>query len=417
MADRAGGCPRRGATSPTQGGDHVHRRLGCTLAAAALVLPWAPAPASASDAGSLIDLEWIAPDGCPDAATIGREVDRLRADLTSAAHPYLRAHAEVQKEKSGQWRMELRTTSPQGPGHRTVRAESCRALADATALILALALPVDSEPAAEDRSTERVPQATTRPASENAGAGPKPASASIAPSPLPASGAPARPPPAPATAPPALASTPAVPASSASPAPASARSESPSLQGGSPLRRPLAQPSRWAVRLSAGAFAVLDAGTLPTVAPGVAGRLAATASAFPSLRLELDAALFQDETAPSPPARSATFALRTFDASGCIVTRAGVLEIGPCVSLEVAWLSAKGLYESHEAAGDAEWLVLRARATVAYPWSSAWSVRADVGGGLDLSRPEFVSEGPQGGLIDQPARCTGRVSLGIELRL
>jgi hypothetical protein len=139
------------------------------------------------------------------------------------------------------------------------------------------------------------------------------------------------------------------------------------------------------------------------------------ATAFPQLRLELDAALFHSETTSSPPARSGAFALRTFDASGCIVTRAAGFEIGPCVSIEVAWLSGKGLYESQGSAGDAEWLVLRARATMAYPWSSVWSIRADAGGGLELSRPEFVSEGAQGGLVYQPDRWTGRVALGIEL--
>lgn len=427
MADRARGSPPEGAISPAPRASHVQVRLGCTLAAVVLVLPWATAPARASDAGPLVDLEWVAPDGCPDAATIARDVDRLRADLTPAAHPYLRAHAEIQKEKSGQWRMDLRTTGPQGPGHRTISAESCRALADATALILALALPVDSEPAAVDRSTERVSQAPARPVSENAGARPRVASTSVIPSPIPTPRAPAPAPTAPASVPTVAGSAPSVPVAPTSPvpvptvptftppAPPFAQSESAPLQGARPQRPPLAPSSRRSVRFSSGVFAVLDTGTLPTLAPGVAGRLAAMATAFPQFRLELDAALFHSETTSSPPARSGAFALRTFDASGCVVTRAGGFEIGPCVSVEVAWLSGKGLYESQGSAGDAEWLVLRARATVAYPWSSVWSVRADAGGGLELSRPEFVSEGAQGGLIHQPDRWTGRVALGFEL--
>ncbi|MGD0675856.1 MAG: hypothetical protein ABSC94_10585 [Polyangiaceae bacterium] len=138
--------------------------------------------------------------------------------------------------------------------------------------------------------------------------------------------------------------------------------------------------------------------------------------AIPRLRGELDATLFQDERVAGPAARSGTFSLRTFDAGGCRVAQAGGFELSPCASLEVAWLSAKGLYEAHPSPpGYATWLALRARATVAYPASAAWAVRADLGGGLNLSRPEFLSRGPEGGLIDQPARFTGRGALGFEL--
>jgi len=340
-------------------------RLRCALAAAVTGLGSAAGRAGASDAAGLVALEWVAPDGCPDGAYVQREVDRLLGDVSAAGGPYLRARAEIRQEKSGLWHIELRTAGRQGPGRRTVSAESCPALADATALILALA--IDPDRVAANRSTNpSAPQASAQPATQEAAAGSPP-----------------------------NAPTAAAPAS----------------EPGAP--RPM---SRRAARFAVEAAAVLDTGTLPAPAPGVAARLAVIPGAFPSLRLELGTGLFLDSSTTNPPARSGTFSLRTFDAGGCMVALAGHLEIGGCANVEMAWLSAAGLYESVTSSGDAEWVVLRARATVAYPWSPAWAVRADVGGGLDVSRPEFVSAGAEQGLIHRPARYTGRGSLGVELR-
>jgi hypothetical protein len=90
--------------------------------------------------------------------------------------------------------------------------------------------------------------------------------------------------------------------------------------------------------------------------------------------------------------------------------------VGGCANAEVDWLSAAGLGESVTARGDAEWWVLRLRATAAYAWSPSWAVRADVGGGFNLARPDFVSAGADEGLVHRPARVTARGALEIELR-
>jgi hypothetical protein len=310
--------------------------------------------ARASEPPALVALEWSVPDGCPDAAHVEREVERLLADVSRAGGPYLQARAQVRQEKSGLWNVELRTAGPQGRGQRTLSAESCVALADATALILALA--IDPERVAANRSTESpAPPATAQPAAVRA-----------APPPIP-----------------------------------------------TPTRRSVANR---AIALAADASAVLDIGTLPTATPGVAATLAVIPSAIPFLRLETGADVFLDSTTTNPPTRSGRFSLRTFHAGVCVVNPGGRWEVGACGGVEIAWLSAAGLYESVPSPGDAEWLVLRARATVAYIWSSAWAARADLGAGLDMSRPAFVSAGAEQGLIHQPARYTGRGALGIELR-
>jgi len=253
----------------------------------------------------------------------------------------------VQEDESGAWSLELRTTGRDGSGVRRVSAESCRALADATALILALA--IDPTLPAANGASERT-------------------------------------------------ATPAQPV--VEPAAFATRTS-------------LARP---AVRFAVDASAVVDVGTLPVVAPGVAATLAAIPGALPALRVEIGAGLFLDEAATSPPARSGTFSLRVFGASGCLVAPARRWEIGACAGAELAWMAAEGLYESTLSRVQTEWAVLRAKARVAYRLSSAWAVRADVGAGLDMSRPEFMSGGYGHGLIFRPARCTGRGTLGLELR-
>jgi hypothetical protein len=301
-----------------------------------------------------VTLEWVAPEECPDAAHVEREVERLLADVSTGGGPYLQARAEVHGDESGVWHVDLRTTGPEGPGLRTVTAESCQALADATALILALA--VDPERvAANDSTRSSASQTPPPPPSENAAAGPK------------------------STVPP-----------------------------------PTTSPR--AVRVAVVASALLDIGSLPTAAPGVAATLTVGPGAFPPLRFEIGAGVFLDEAATRPLERSGTFSLRTFDANGCLVAPAGRLEIGGCAGAELAWISAVGLSESVTTRGEAEWMVLRVRATAAYLVSSVWAVRADAGVGLDLLRPEFVSAGADPGLIFQPARFTGQGSLGMELR-
>jgi len=346
---------------------YLSRQLRCALALGLASVGLAAGRAVASDAAALVVLEWAAPEGCPDGAYVEREVHRLLGDA-SAGSPYMQARAQVRQEKSGRWHIELRTMGRQGPGVRTVTAESCPALADAAALILALA--IDPQRVAANRSTTTAaPSATAQPV-------PDAASASTG-----------------------------VPSPSASP-------QTPTHPEQDVPRSTSPPPVRFAVAASA----VLDTGTLPAVAAGLAARLAATPATLSSLRLELGAGIFADDATTSPRTRSGTFSLRTFDAGGCMVTPVGRLELGACANVELAWLSAAGLYESAVSRGEAEWAVLRVRATAAYAFFPAWAIRADLGGGFDVTQPEFVSAGAEQGLIHRPARYTARGALGLELR-
>jgi hypothetical protein len=275
-----------------------------------------------------------------------------------------------------------------------VTAESCAALAAATALILALALPLDSRRIARraaDGSSLAPATAATPVVAEASRPAPAKAPASVV---AQANGA--------------------APTKAATPEVAGTTFVVPSRAHG-PIPRPRQSPRR-RVGFAATGSAVLDTGTLPTAVPGVAATLALIPGAFRALRLELGAALFLTERTTRPAARSGTFSLRTGGVGGCLVTTLGPIEVGACANADMAWLSAAGLYETVRSHGDAEWVVLRARATVAFPLSSAWAIRADLGGGLDMTRPQFVSAGAEQGLIGQPARFTGRGALGLELR-
>lgn len=280
------------------------RRLRCVVAAAA-GLGFTPTSASASGRPALVQLEWSAPEECPNGDHVEREVERLLADPDFPPEPYLKAAARVHRERAGLWNVDLRTTGPLGTGQRTLSAESCVALADATALILALA--IDPERVEANQSVaSQVPTAPPQPILP-----PRQPETTLAP-----------------------------------------RSNPPRLYA-------------WA----ADASATVDIGTLPATAPGVAAHLALIPSMVPHVRLEIGGAIFLDTATTRPAPRSGNFSLRTFDAGGCWVVQNRRLEFGGCADVELAWLAAEGLYESVTSSGDAEWFVLRVRGTVGYVWS------------------------------------------------
>jgi hypothetical protein len=360
---------------------HVRSRLLLALAGAAIGQGMSVRSAIASEVSSYVALEWVAPDVCPDALAVGKELDRLLEGMSVSGAPFLRARAEVRQDPSGSWAVELRTTGSQGPGLRVVTAESCRALADATALILALA--VDPGRVAANRPTETTSPQISAPTARDDGSprSPPPTGTGMGPPPTP---------------------TPPIAAAPKS-------TERPRT-----VARPA--PKLPIMRWEASASGVLDFGTLPASAPGVAARVAFRPSMILPLRLELGATLFFDEERTLPAAQSGRFSLWAFDAGACAETPWVFIEVGACANVEAAWAQAVGLYETQSSRGDAAWMVLRARATVAYRWSSAWAIRADGGVGYNMSRPEFVSLGASDGFIHQPAPVTGRGTLGLEIR-
>jgi hypothetical protein len=216
-------------------------------AAAFAGAPLASTYAQSPEPAPAVAIAWQAPKECPDTAYIEREIARLLAGSSPPSSLRLRARADVTREIEG-WRLDLTTTSVHGTGRRTITAETCRALADATALILALA--VDPERATTNRALESSSEA-----------------ASSAPTDV---------------------STPTSTSTSTSPSP------SPPTPTPIPPQSP-PRPSAFAI----GALALADIGTLPSFAPGL-GAIFAVAPRF-AHRLRIERARASGRRSPPSP--------------------------------------------------------------------------------------------------------------------
>jgi hypothetical protein len=142
------------------------RRLALALAVAALfIAPEVRAEASARG----VDLEWLAPEGCGDRARVLAEIERLLGHALSGVDgPRLKARATVSKGERASWDLHLTTSLSEAVSARDVHGDSCAEIADATALIIALAI----EPAAVARAPTGEPSKAPSPSPEPALAAP-----------------------------------------------------------------------------------------------------------------------------------------------------------------------------------------------------------------------------------------------------
>jgi hypothetical protein len=85
---------------------------------------------------------------------------------------------------------------------------------------------------------------------------------------------------------------------------------------------------------------------------------------------------------------------------------------------ELAWLHGSSLNETTRASGDGQWAIVGARAAAAYRLSAAWALRGELGAGIGIGAPDFVSAGPASGHIQDvyhPDPVARRAALGLEL--
>lgn len=361
------------------------------MAAAVAVAPWMVAIAQSAERGPVVTVDWIASGPCPDKAYVEAKIERLLVGATADA-PRLRARAVVVRDKDGPWRVDLSTHSATITGHRSVTAETCRAAADVTALILALA--VDPDGSGRDR-----------PGSIDAGAsmdaGPDSRSADDADESM-DDGAYSM-----------FAVT--VPSASVATDAPSARGTAPSTSNETPTSAPDRPKS---LTLAAGVYALGDLGTLPSLGPGGAIRLAAIPPFASAGRLELGASIWAPQTVGSTTSLHSRFDLRSFDVAVCWAPSLDRWELGACLGAELGWMTGSG-FSSGPGQGetsDALWPILRPRATGAYRFSARWAVRADLGLGINLDRPQFRWEGVGGSEVESPAVVAARAAVGLEGR-
>ena len=113
----------------------AQRRRATATGASLLALAAAALPALAQTAP--LELTWTAPPECPRAADVEAEVARI-VGRTSGPRKRVSARAAVERTPRGAYKVTIETLADDAPGHRAFEAESCRAAADASALILAI---------------------------------------------------------------------------------------------------------------------------------------------------------------------------------------------------------------------------------------------------------------------------------------
>jgi hypothetical protein len=111
-------------------------------AAFSLVTLAAAGPTQAQDSEAFT-FSWQAPAGCPETAEVRAEIARLLGGSIGALPGRLQARAEVVTQGQG-YAVVLETESAGEVGHRSLEAGSCRELAKATALIIALMIDPDA---------------------------------------------------------------------------------------------------------------------------------------------------------------------------------------------------------------------------------------------------------------------------------
>lgn len=109
-------------------------------------------------------LRWTAPPSCPDVAAVQQRTERLLGrPLNDPRHPRVEASVQVRVRRT--WTAELHLGAAGGRQTRILRARSCEALAEATALLLAVTI----DPTANlETPAEPPPEPTAEPPPEPA---------------------------------------------------------------------------------------------------------------------------------------------------------------------------------------------------------------------------------------------------------
>ena len=261
-----------------------------------------------------LDLEWIAPPGCPAREAVLDDVARILGPKnTEAPIARVAARALLFRGEDARWHVVV-TVSSEGAGERRLDASSCEEVTNAAALVLALRL--DPTSFAPEMPPPTPPAAT---------ASAPPLAEASAPYP---SEAPPQVPPAP---PPTSPATPPTPAPTEQPAPyASAEKDAPSAPD---------SPSRH--RILVGTTVSGGVGALPSADLGI--EVTATLKRG-RLRLEplLGTSLVQHADAAGPTLEGAALRLARGGVRGCYAAIDLRLMLSGCVTGEVDWFWADG---------------------------------------------------------------------------
>jgi hypothetical protein len=347
-----------------------------------------------------LDLEWVAPPQCPNRSAVLREVSRIVGDQPRG--PRTAARTKVWRGEHARWNAAI-SANGDPSATRNLEADSCQAIANAAALILALLLNAPRQSEAEAPSVAAENARSSSPA-EGAGAT---ISASGA-HPIAAGPAELMPPrPAAGGVPP---STGPHAASASTGVEVGPRLQSVTRESGF---EPRGTTTHWAVAVLGG----LSVGSLPAAQPQ-----AELSIAWLREPLRIDAAVRSDWSSqhvvlPSRANEGADFKLRSSLARGCHSLVNARLSLGACAVFELDWLSASGFGANRSIGGDALIPALGAAATATYDMGDRIALRLLLDASAPLSRPKFLMVGvAASAVVDRPAAAWGRALLGAEAR-
>lgn len=332
--------------------------------------------ARADDARSGLALTWDAPRGCPSRDAVVTAATRGRREKQDAE---LRADAKI--TKGAAWHVVLRTSQAGAPdGERRLEAASCAELADATALVLALALETAARPA--DHAAEQAVAETNAVDAKGAGA--------------------------------------------ESERPAATKSEQAEDAGRpEPLSTATLEPASRArdrradaghgregelLRFAVGAAGALVTNVLPSAAPGATVTIGWTPGRF---RLEATGGFFAAQSGAVPDSEAgARFRMRTIGGRACFDAIASAIHVGPCAGGTVHDVAARGTAVTEAYDATATWASVDGGVRAAFPLAGVAAVVASTELVTALARPTFVVDGE--GVVHRPGAAGVRVVLGLE---
>ncbi|HEY5146647.1 MAG TPA: hypothetical protein VII82_07755 [Polyangiaceae bacterium] len=305
-----------------------------------------------------VELSWSAPPECPSVESVRLTISRSLAGVQVDA----RVAARVTVVRAGDvhgYTAHVVVETTDGGGERDLNARSCPELADAVALVIALAVN---------------PRARMVPREEVQAPAPAPASAPV----------------------PALAAAP-VPGPASAPAPA-------------PAPVPAPAPSRTHEGVALALLEPLETGLLPAPRAGVGVALVGRRGA---LVAEARLTGWAPATARLATGGAARFTSGAAHLRACPVVNRGAWELGACAGIEVDGLAGAGSGQGGSAV--AVWAAPMAGAHAVYWVLPRFGLRLDPDVVFPLTRPAFLLDGT--GQVHRPAFVFGRIAIGFEARI
>ncbi|HEX6272933.1 MAG TPA: hypothetical protein VFZ53_07835 [Polyangiaceae bacterium] len=310
-----------------------------------------------------LSLAWHAPSDCPTGASVTRAVEML---ITRPPARTLEAELTIRK-KGERYAAEIKTPR----GERKLDGESCRAVSEAVAMVLALAIDPDASPSDAAFAAFDEPDVTA------------PVDSSVAER---------------APAPPPAAATPAPPR----------RDEPRAL----PSRADEPAGGTRAPRFIAAAFGLVEVGMLPQATFGASLGLGIAFGRF-SAELGPMALLPRAGSLEDNPEKGGEIDYLGGHAAACF-TPFAARRLDACATFEVGRLAGTGFGVTEELSGEALWLGPGLFGAGRLPIAAGFEGQARVGAALALNRPEFVLD--ELGNVHRPALVSLRAELGFSFR-